>query len=66
MEQTERKTALELVNERIFAEETLKEFDDFLRKNDVEPKGVFLRSLGDARSILKSHIEMIDEELARR
>ena len=66
MEQTERKTALDLVNERIFTEETLKEFDDFLKTNDVEPKGAFLRSLGDARSILKSHIEMINEELARR
>lgn len=66
MEQTERKTALELVNEWTFTQETLEELDTFLEANDVEPKGIFLRTLGDARSILKSHIELIKEELSRR
>lgn len=66
MEQTERKTALELVNEWTFTQGTLEELDTFLESHDVEPKGMFLKTLGDVRSILKSHIELIKEELSRR
>lgn len=69
MEQTERKTALELANEKIFTKETLVELDELIgdiHKEGVTSKDRTLMTLGDIRSILKSHVELIDEELARR
>lgn len=69
MEQTERKTALELANEKTFTKETLVELDDLLKdiyKEGIASKDRALIVLGDIRSILKSHVELIDEELARR
>lgn len=69
MEQTERKTALELANEKIFTKETLGELDELIgdiHKESVASKDRVLITLGDIRSILKSHVELIDKELARR
>lgn len=69
MEQTERKTALELANEKIFTKETLGELDELIgdiHKESVASKDRVLITLGDIRSILKSHVELIDEELSRR
>lgn len=69
MKQTEKKTALELANEKIFTKETLDELDSLTEdfcETYAPPKGVVSRMLGDVRAILKSHVELIDEELARR
>lgn len=66
MEQTEKKTALDLVNERTFAKETLNELEYIIGTNALEFEATFVRTLSDACAVMKSHIEMINEELSRR
>lgn len=66
MEQTERKTALDLVNERTFTKETLNELEYIIDKNALEFGTTFTRTLSDACVVMKSHIEMINEELSKR
>lgn len=66
MEQTERKTALDLVNERTFTKETLNELEYVIGRDALEFGASLTRTLSDACAVMKSHIEMINEELSKR